>query len=332
MESKQLINDAQVSERGWYVDAVQAAPPQYESPLREWATRAWVHNGEYRRGPFCGEFQFYSPHRTGYFTHPAIQAAPESAQRAILAHHIVRELEKTVWIENELVVPTSVRATRGELLPLSCEASRHDAGSLASDEAAHSLFTREMQGSICEEAGIEPLSVPLPISGALSFACAGRAPESRALVVFGWTTGIETLISGDLAGTSDVDGIYPQVAAMLADHSKDEAFHASLFRRWFTYAWPSLKPSARMVFIDGIAQSLAQYSALDVVWLGQVLRECGVTIDPVAVAEEIASWSLWSERVRAAAAPTIRMLRTSGVFEDPRVLRQFRQQQLVTPG
>lgn len=293
----------------------RSALPCYSSPLGEWNSRGWVRARAPLPTPFEGDHHFYSRSSSGLFHHEAVVRASSDQQRRLLAYVAVRSFDLTIFAEDKIVSPTASALAHGKLLPVDCAASRQDGYRLAIDEAWHSLATFDLRNRVCEAARIDPPNGTGDADRAFQKLFDRNDAGLHPLVLFGLSTAIETIISGDLSSASNDDEVYPSVSAVLRDHGRDEARHNALFRGLFAASWPVMTAGARTVYADSIARGIKGYLELDRAWLQVVLDDCRITRDSSAVAYEVMTAPEYRKRIDKAATSTLQMLRRAGVLD-----------------
>jgi hypothetical protein len=300
----------------------------FGSPGTSWDLASWVRSKPFRTGGLSGPKLFYSPKLVRYFEHPAVAELPPAAKNRLLAHHLIRWLHFTEQVEDRIVIPAAVGiAAGGTGFDLPAQA-RRDAHVLKVDEAAHTLFSHDLGAQVGGLVGLAPSVIEHLLIRRIDERLAAAAPADHDRIRFARSIATETLITGELGASAREPDVHPVVAAVIDDHAEDEARHTAYFLQMFGYAWEQLGPDERVAFATEIAHGVADYIALDAAWLQVALDEVGVR-DPAGVAATIAASPGRVADLRAAAAPTVGMLRAKGALRDARIVEALQRLGLV---
>lgn len=291
----------------------------FGTPGTSWDLASWVRNKPFRTGDLTGPKLFYSPKLVRYFEHPAVAELPSAAKNRLLGHHLIRWLHFTEQVEDRIVIPAAVAIGGGRTGFEFPTEARRDAHVLKVDEAAHTLFSHDLGAQVGAVVGLAPAAVEHLLIRRIDERLASTDPARHDRIRFARSVATETLITGELGASAREPDVHPVVAAVIDDHAEDEARHTAYFLQMFGYAWDQLGPDEQVEFATEVAHGVADYIALDAAWLQVALAEVGLR-DPVGVAATIAASPGRVADLRAAAAPTVGMLRAKGAVRDPRIV------------
>jgi len=173
-----------------------------------------------------------------------------------------------------------------------------------------------------DETGIVPIDHEPAFLRDLRGLYADEPPVYRPLLKMFFTIVSETLITGSLTKLPKDLSVQQAVRDVAQDHATDEGLHHAYFRRLFDMLWPRLPAPLRRKVGMLLPAITRAFLWPDEAALRAVLHDVRFPDSDRVVAETVAL-----PEVRAGvaenAAPTMRMLRRAGVFEDPAVCAAF---------
>ncbi|RZS41247.1 para-aminobenzoate N-oxygenase AurF [Herbihabitans rhizosphaerae] len=295
---------------------------EYKSRFLDWDRRSWVRSKPRRDSPFSPARHYFSPELCPLLRHPLLADAPAGVRETVLVHALYIHLEFTVRLEMGPVNETCALLRSPRFLPWLPAGMKDDALRIYTDEAAHAEMTHRLLAAVRDETGIVPTDHSPRFLGELSRLYSAELPVYRPLVKLFFTIVSETLITGSLTKLPKDPSVQQSVRDLAQDHAADEGRHHAYFKQLFEYLWPRLPVPLRrkigMLLPDVVLAFLwldepAFTAALEPILGGAA----GMVVAETADAEDTRA------EVLDSAAPTLRMLRAAGVFDDPVVANAF---------
>ncbi len=267
--------------------------------MRDWYTVASVRSVE-RAGPGAGTL--FSRALVPWVG--KLAGADPAIERELLRRSLGRYLHTTHVLELKVVNRVAEAIAMGELpLPFD-EQARLDAHKIYVDEGYHALMAAELIAQLTDDLGLAPPA----FLGRLARIEARAASEAdRALIRLLFTVVSETVVSANLLTLARDPELVPEVRSFVAQHARDEAWHATYFTARFADLWGWLDPPEREHYAAMLPELVAAFVEPDALAIAEDLAAVGLPEVPLA--------ELWStEATRAAARPTLQCFERAGVL------------------
>jgi hypothetical protein len=275
---------------------------------------------------------FFSERLTPLLFHPAVREAGPDVREELLAEQLRLYLSFTEELEITLVNPMcALLRSRGFLGWLPPE-MKSDAYIVYADEGQHAEWSHALRLQVERAAGV---TRAIPRSGAVDKMQAlvqSRGTSNEELLHLASVIVSETLITGTLTQLPHDPTVRRSVRRLAEDHAADEGRHHAYFRDIFETIWPRLSTKSQRMIGMLLPKMLLSYLEPDrqaLLWmLGGHPEHFS---NPEMIVSEVLDHPTVRASVMKAAAPTLRMLARSAVFEDPEIRASFAAAALV-PG
>lgn len=210
---------------------------------------------------------------------PRVEALPPEAHTALLRRGLLRSLDATVHLETRIVNPVARWVADGGAADAPFDAGlRRAAERLVAEEDAHAEAAR----ALAEAAAMPGYRPRVPAFAERLELRVDVSDLPPWLVRFLFVVVTETTLSARLADHAAVPDLRPDVRQLLADHARDERWHARFFARCAAHLLRTLGP-------------LASPARREVPWL--VSDYVDVDLDAMAI--DLAAVGLPAEAVRS---------------------------------
>ncbi|MFJ7212998.1 diiron oxygenase [Amycolatopsis sp. NPDC098790] len=297
---------------------------EYRSRFTEWDRRSWVRSKPHRDAPFTARGQYFSADLCPLSACPRVQAAPAGVRAAILVHSLYLHLEFTVQLEMGPVNEICALLHSPGFLPWLPAAMKDDVLRIYTDEAGHAEMSNTLKSAVMAETGVVPIEHRPRFLTELAALYSAELPAYRPLVKLFFAIVSETLITGTLTKLPKDPSVQPAVRELAQDHAADEGKHHAFFRQLFELLWPRMPLPLRRKIGGLLPRVIHAFLWPDEPALTSVLRSMpGEFDDPARIVAEMSASARTRDAVLHNATPTLRMLRSNGVFADPVVSRAF---------
>jgi hypothetical protein len=305
---------------------------EYQSRFDEWHENSWVRSGSEHIAvaPFDPDLYFFSREILALFRHSAVANAPEDVQRGLLVLHLYEWLEFTEWLELGPVNDACNMIRRPDFLPWLSPKMKEDAIKIYTDEAGHAQMSHALVEGAKDFTGITPPRFMPQFLDTLDAMVADHEPEVAPLVKLLFAIVSETLITGSLVKLPKDQGVQQAVRDLAQDHATDEGRHHAFFRQVCMFVWPRLPGELRRRLGPLFPDMILTFLTPDPRALERMLSHFPEVFgSPRAIAESVVGAPDTASDIRNAAKPTLRMLRQTGVFEEPEVADAFLRRSFV---
>jgi hypothetical protein len=308
--------------------AATGEPKPYQSGFDDWDRRAWVRAKPHRDAPFVPELLYFSPELSVLLRHEEVQAAPEAVRRTLLVHCLYDYLEFTVRLEVGPVNEVCLLLRSPTFLPWLPAGMKDDALRIYTEEAGHAEMSHALMSAVRATTGVAPIAGEPRFLRELDRLYAAESPAFRPLVKLFFVVVSETLITGTLTRLPHDRRVQHAVRDLARDHAADEGRHHAYFRQLFEYLWPRLPLPLRRKVGVLLPEMILAFLAPDVPSLADRLAATAAFDDPHRIAVEAVACARTREEIALGARPTLRMLASERVFDDPVIVDAFRTNNL----
>jgi P-aminobenzoate N-oxygenase AurF len=236
----------------------------------------------------------------------------------------------TAWLEHycvNTVLQDVAHGKDGLSLPARL---RRDAFATYCEEANHACVASDLTDQIERKTGIKLPSAPLALPRRLRRLRELVPPEHRRLVLYLFTIGTETAITGVLSKLPRYDDVAITVRAIVREHAVDEAKHNVLFSALFDHLYPQLDGQTRSLIGPLLPAVIKAFLEPDRRALRSRLTVLGLTR---AAAEEVVA-DVYAESkviagIAASAAGPLALFRRHGVLDDSQTRDAFIRSGLI---
>lgn len=312
------------SSDAWFVPDTERTRRSYRSPYPalSWDENAWTRSRPHRHAAFTPPGRFYPRSLAAVLAHPRLAALPAIAVTAIEAHHLLRYLAFTIWLETEIVNPALLLLRRRGFISWLPDALRHDALRIYVDEGGHSEMSFDLQRRVEDATGVTSPAVPFATATTFAGLIAAEPEAVRPLYHLFGTVVTETLITGNLTTLTRDPAVHASVRETLADHAADEARHHAFFAEVYRMLQPNLRPELKPGLGTFLAHAIQAYLAPDAPWLCAVLRDVGVAAGE-SIVRELVEAPATRLGIADAAKATVSLAKGVGALEDPTTRAAF---------
>lgn len=216
----------------------------------------------------------YNPALTAYAGHPAVLAANPAGARILRAQRLADYLASTELVEIRIVNAAAAIMLACEDMP---EAMRIDLLKIYTDEGYHVVMLAEFREHLRRATGIDLQRRESAGLRHILDRLDGLPLDTRALGTICAAIVTETLITSTLRQAGG-QGVYPPVAAMLADHAHDENMHHAFFVRYAQWYLPRLSMAQRALVEQLVPEWLLHFLSPN---LDQLRRDlCALGVAP----------------------------------------------------
>ncbi|WP_170191926.1 diiron oxygenase [Saccharothrix syringae] len=299
-------------------------PHDYRSRFTEWDRRSWVRAKPHRDSPFTAGAHYFSPELCPLSACPPVRAAPRHVREAVLVHSLYLHLEFTVQLEMGPVNEICALLRSPRFLPWLPAGMKDDVLRIYTDEAGHAEMSNTLKNAVAAETGVVPVEHRPRFLGALAALYSAELPAYRPLVKLFFAIVSETLITGTLTRLPKDPSVQAAVRELAQDHAADEGRHHAFFRALFELLWPRMPVPLRRKVGVLLPRVIHAFLWPDEPALVRVLATMPEHFaDPAAVVAGLAASPACRDAVLRNAAPTLRMFRDNGVFDDPVLAAAF---------
>jgi hypothetical protein len=306
----------------------------YKSAFDKWDKASWVRAKPHQEdlAPFQSGLQFFSEDLAILFQAPVVRKASAETRSKLLAYQLFVYLEFTVWLEMGPVNEVCDLIRREDFLPWLPQQMKSDAIKIYVDEAGHAEMSHALIVAVEKHLGISKLKNIRPaFLMTLDKLIRREEPEFHSLIKLFFVIISETLITGTLIKLPKDETVQAAVRAVASDHASDEGRHHAYFRAVFEYVWPRLPREVRRKIGVILPDMILAFLQPDVASLTKVLQAFPHEFpEPRQTVEEIVYSARARQGIRDSAAPTMKMLKDNGVFEERNITQAFERLALLS--
>ncbi|MBD2666570.1 hypothetical protein B6N60_02889 [Richelia sinica FACHB-800] len=301
----------------------------YRSPFKRWNEISWIRTKPIRNGEISG--LPFSPELVPLAAHQTI-ATNENYWLKVLAYRLLAHLQFTTLLELNHVNPVCSSLAQGRAPVSLTNEQQNDALRIYCDEGGHALF-------------VEMLSTKVETTFNLDYSVIGRPQFERTLerliseyqsrispqlIKLFFVTISETLVTKVLHDVPSDPRVASVVRDVIGDHAADEALHSAYFRNLFPLLWHNLSPYEQEEMGQLLPQLVWAFLGPDRQYEYNLLRHLGFNREEAeGILQEVYVSSEVAAGVKQAAAPTIKMFDSAGVFSLFSVQQAFADCELV---
>ena len=297
----------------------------YISHFINWYDRATVRSGPKRElveSVFDepGRF-FFAPGVAPIANHPKV--LQKNCQSQVLMAYLYHLLGFTTHLEHEVVNLSAKRIAHHELSYDLDQDMKLDAFKIYCDEAYHALFTAEFTFQIQNYLKISYQEYQYWIRQHPFFVLRNKLKtqypaKDEYLIDLTASIVSEVLITHTLKHIPSEKSVIAPVREIIRDHAKDEGLHSLYFCKLFQVVWEQLDEYNQRVMGELLPQYISAYLSPNLTFFQQYLLGLGFQEYEI---EQILRESYPPEMVagtrQAASEQLVRVLRKSGVFDNP---------------
>lgn len=201
--------------------------------------------------------------------HPNFVRASDELKQRVLSCGWLAYNEKTIAVETKIISPACMHVIDGDIPGLSYEVCREALAQVFVDEAYHTLLLVNACRVTRQRRGLEALRIPDFTLIENMRASQDQQPErwKKILIQLICATVSEVSISDYLGLLSGATSIQPLNMITTEIHRRDEAAHASVFKKIAQMAYLATSAEKREFFVQNLPKPVVWFSSLELgVW------------------------------------------------------------------
>lgn len=298
---------------------------EYKSRFTAWDQKAWVRKGKHHSEiPFEPELDFFSRDLTPLFHSSEVREAPSAVQQQLLVLTLYDWLEFTEWLEVGPVNSVCDRLRQPHFLPWIPAAMKADALKIYTDEAGHAEMSHALARAVEAHTDVASARLRPSFLDVFDHLATTVEPALARLVELFLAITSETLITGTLNKLPNDPTVQTAVREIARDHAADEGRHHAYFRALCLLVWPRLPSEVARRLGVLLPDMILAFLEPDPKGLARLLERTGhFGVETGRIAGDVCADQATRQAIRNSCAPTLRMYKEAGLFNDPVIADAF---------